>query len=81
MFEESYVILHFQVIQVITENSSTFKDKTVYSQEKYVNKKQKKYGEVITIHKPTIRLLNDMYYTQDPLKIAWVLKVSVTFDV
>lgn len=59
-----------EVIQVIAENSSTFKDKTVYSQEKYVNKKQKKYGEVITIHKPTIRLLNDMYYTQDPLKIA-----------
>ncbi|KAK8387345.1 hypothetical protein O3P69_018132 [Scylla paramamosain] len=59
-----------EVIQVITENSSTFKDKTVYSQEKYVNKKQKKYGETITIHKPTIRLLNDMYYTQDPLKIA-----------
>lgn len=59
-----------EVIQVITENSSTFKDKTIYSQEKYVNKKQKKYGETITIHRPTIRLLNDMYYTQDPLKIA-----------
>ncbi|KAG0726233.1 tRNA (adenine(58)-N(1))-methyltransferase non-catalytic subunit TRM6 [Chionoecetes opilio] len=59
-----------EVIQVITENSSTFKDKTIYSQEKYVNKKQKKYGEIITIHRPTIRLLNDMFYTQDPLKIA-----------
>ena len=31
------MIYRFQVIQVITENSSTFKDKTVYSQEKYVN--------------------------------------------
>lgn len=61
---------YFQVIQVITENSATFKDKTIYSQEKYVNKKQKKYGEVITVHKPSIRLLNNMYYVQDPLKIA-----------
>ncbi|XP_050700657.1 tRNA (adenine(58)-N(1))-methyltransferase non-catalytic subunit TRM6-like isoform X2 [Eriocheir sinensis] len=59
-----------EVIQVITENSSTFRDKTVYSQEKYVNKKQKKYGEVITVHRPTIRLLNNMFYVQDPLKIA-----------
>ncbi|XP_045584093.1 tRNA (adenine(58)-N(1))-methyltransferase non-catalytic subunit TRM6 isoform X1 [Procambarus clarkii] len=59
-----------EVIQTITENSTTFKDKTVFSKEKYVNKKQKKYGEIITIHRPSIRLLSNMYYTQDPLKIA-----------
>ncbi|MPC38115.1 tRNA (adenine(58)-N(1))-methyltransferase non-catalytic subunit TRM6 [Portunus trituberculatus] len=46
------------------------KNKGLTGKEKYVNKKQKKYGETITIHRPTIRLLNDMYYTQDPLKIA-----------
>nr|XP_053637344.1 tRNA (adenine(58)-N(1))-methyltransferase non-catalytic subunit TRM6-like [Cherax quadricarinatus]XP_053637345.1 tRNA (adenine(58)-N(1))-methyltransferase non-catalytic subunit TRM6-like [Cherax quadricarinatus] len=59
-----------EVIQTITENSTTFKDKTVFSKEKYVNKKQKKYGEIITIHRPSIRLLSNMYYTLDPLKIA-----------
>lgn len=59
-----------EVIQAITENSTTFKEKTVFSQEKYVNKKQKKYDEVISILRPSIRLLNNMYYSQDPLKIA-----------
>ncbi|XP_068223791.1 tRNA (adenine(58)-N(1))-methyltransferase non-catalytic subunit TRM6 [Palaemon carinicauda] len=59
-----------EVVQTITDNSSTFKEKTVYSQEKYVNKKHKKYAEVITIHKPSIRLLSRMYYHQDPLKIS-----------
>ncbi|XP_066959520.1 tRNA (adenine(58)-N(1))-methyltransferase non-catalytic subunit TRM6 [Macrobrachium rosenbergii] len=59
-----------QVVQTITENSATFKEKTVYSQEKYINKKHKKYAEVITIHKPSIRLLSRMYYHQDPLKIS-----------
>ncbi|XP_063611441.1 tRNA (adenine(58)-N(1))-methyltransferase non-catalytic subunit TRM6-like [Penaeus indicus] len=59
-----------EVIQTLTENSTTFKSKTKFSQEKYVNKKQRKYDEVITLQKPSIRLLNNMYYTQDPLKIA-----------
>ncbi|XP_042213738.1 tRNA (adenine(58)-N(1))-methyltransferase non-catalytic subunit TRM6-like isoform X2 [Homarus americanus] len=59
-----------EVIQTITESSTTFKDKTVYSQEKYVKKKQKKYDEIIVIHRPSIRLLCNMYYTQDPLKIS-----------
>lgn len=59
-----------QVIQTLTENSLTFKSKTKFSQEKYVNKKQRKYDEVITLQRPSLRLLNNMYYTQDPLKIA-----------
>ncbi|KAG7173394.1 tRNA (adenine(58)-N(1))-methyltransferase non-catalytic subunit TRM6-like [Homarus americanus] len=36
----------------------------------YVKKKQKKYDEIIVIHRPSIRLLCNMYYTQDPLKIS-----------
>ncbi|KAK4320365.1 hypothetical protein Pmani_008780 [Petrolisthes manimaculis] len=59
-----------EVIQKITENSTTFKDKTVYSQEKYINKKKKKYGEILTLHRPSVRLLSNMWYTQDPIKIA-----------
>merc|ERR1712126_439280 len=59
-----------EVIETITKNSTTFANKTKYSQEKYVNKKQKKYEDSVTIVKPSIRLLNNMYYTQDPLKIS-----------
>ncbi|XP_042868194.1 tRNA (adenine(58)-N(1))-methyltransferase non-catalytic subunit TRM6-like [Penaeus japonicus] len=59
-----------EVIQTLTENSTTFKSKTKFSQEKYVNKKQRKYDEVITMQRPSLRLLSNMYYIQDPLKIA-----------
>ncbi|KAK3886367.1 hypothetical protein Pcinc_009471 [Petrolisthes cinctipes] len=59
-----------EVIQKITENSTTFKEKTVYSQEKYINKKKKKYEEILTIHRPSVRLLSNMFYTLDPIKIA-----------
>ncbi|XP_076036433.1 tRNA methyltransferase 6 non-catalytic subunit [Oratosquilla oratoria] len=56
-----------EVIQTLTENSSTFKAKTKFSQEKYVAKKQLKYNQIVILHKPSVRLLAEMYY-QDPLK-------------
>lgn len=59
-----------EVVQTLTENSLTFKDKHKFSQEKYITKKQKKYDEPVTLHKPSVRLLCDMYYIQDPLQIS-----------
>jgi len=59
-----------EVVQTLTENSLTFKEKHKFSQEKYVSKKQRKYDEPVTLHKPSIRLLSDMYYIQDPLQIC-----------
>lgn len=59
-----------EVVQTLTENSLTFKDKHKFSQEKYVSKKQKKYDEPVTLHKPSVRLICDMYYIQDPLQVC-----------
>lgn len=59
-----------EVVQTLTENSKTFKDKTKFSQEKYLIKKQRKYDELVTVHKPSVRLICDMYYIQDPLQVC-----------
>lgn len=56
------------IVEQLINNSRTFNMKTEYSQEKYIKKKEKKYFEYIQIRKPTIRLLSQMFYRQDPTK-------------
>lgn len=56
------------VIKSLVENSKTFEEKSVFSQEKYLNKKQQKYMNFYTILKPSIKLLVEMYYSQSPNK-------------
>jgi tRNA (adenine58-N1)-methyltransferase non-catalytic subunit len=58
-----------EIIETIVANSRTFNQKTEFSQEKYLKKKEKKYCEYIQIRKPTIRLLAHIYYRQDYEKI------------
>ncbi|KAK7873531.1 hypothetical protein R5R35_008786 [Gryllus longicercus] len=57
------------IVGQLVENSKTFRDKTEYSQEKYLKKKEKKYFEYVTIRKPTIRLIAQILYRQDSTKI------------
>lgn len=57
------------IVGQLIENSKTFRDKTEYSQEKYLKKKEKKYFEYITIRWPTIRLISEIMYRIDPVKI------------
>ncbi|ERL93046.1 tRNA (adenine(58)-N(1))-methyltransferase non-catalytic subunit TRM6 [Dendroctonus ponderosae] len=56
------------IIGELVSNSKTFNMKTGYSQEKYIKKKEKKYFEYIQIRRPTVRLLANMFYRQDPSK-------------
>ncbi|XP_037960761.1 tRNA (adenine(58)-N(1))-methyltransferase non-catalytic subunit TRM6 [Teleopsis dalmanni] len=58
-----------EIIKKIVENSKTFHEKTAYSQEKYLKKKEKKYFEFVKIHRPTIRLITEIYFRQDAEKI------------
>lgn len=58
-----------EIIETIVANSKTFNQKTEFSQEKYLKKKEKKYFEYIQIRKPTIRMLAHIYYRQDHEKI------------
>lgn len=57
------------ILEKIIENSKTFKEKTEYSQEKYLKKKEKKYFEYIIIREPTIRLLSEIFYSRDQTKV------------
>lgn len=60
------------IVGQLISNSKTFTTKTEYSQEKYIKKKEKKYFEFIQIRKPTIRLLTEMFYRQEPDKIQGI---------
>lgn len=57
------------IVEKLITNSKTFASKTEYSQEKYLKKKERKYFEYIQVRRPTIRLLAQMFYKQDPAKM------------
>ncbi|XP_061602509.1 tRNA (adenine(58)-N(1))-methyltransferase non-catalytic subunit TRM6 isoform X2 [Cololabis saira] len=59
-----------EIVQQLIDSSSTFNDKTGYSQEKYIKKKKKKYENTVTILKPTCRILAMMYHGREPGKIC-----------
>lgn len=61
-----------EIVGQLVENSKTFGSKTEYAQEKYLAKKEKKYFEYIQIKLPTVRLLTEIFYRQDPDKILGV---------
>ncbi|KFB46574.1 AGAP009904-PA-like protein [Anopheles sinensis] len=61
-----------EVIGKLVENSKSFATKTEYSQEKYLKRKEKKYFEYITIRRPSIRVLCDIYWRLDPEKVLGV---------
>uniref|UniRef100_A0A671U159 tRNA (adenine(58)-N(1))-methyltransferase non-catalytic subunit TRM6 n=1 Tax=Sparus aurata TaxID=8175 RepID=A0A671U159_SPAAU len=59
-----------EIIQHLIDNSSTFKDKTEYAQDKYIKKKKKKYENTVTIVRPSCRILAMMYHGREPGKIC-----------
>uniref|UniRef100_UPI0037E9024D tRNA (adenine(58)-N(1))-methyltransferase non-catalytic subunit TRM6 n=1 Tax=Semicossyphus pulcher TaxID=241346 RepID=UPI0037E9024D len=59
-----------EIIQQLIENSSTFRDKTEYAQDKYIKKKKKKYENTVMILKPSCRILAMMYHGREPGKIC-----------
>ncbi|EDW13377.1 tRNA (adenine(58)-N(1))-methyltransferase non-catalytic subunit TRM6 [Drosophila mojavensis] len=61
-----------KIIEKLVENSKTFHNRTEYSQDKYLLKKEKKYFEFVQIRQPTIRLMADIFHRQDPDKIMGI---------
>ncbi|XP_051501360.1 tRNA (adenine(58)-N(1))-methyltransferase non-catalytic subunit TRM6 isoform X1 [Myxocyprinus asiaticus] len=59
-----------EIVQQLIDNSTTFKDKTEFAQEKYIKKKKKKYESDVTVLKPSTRLLAMMYHGREPGKIC-----------
>lgn len=58
-----------EIVSQLMENSKTFQNRTEFSQEKYLTKKEEKYSDWLQISVPTVRLLAKYYYAQDPMKI------------
>ncbi|XP_066582704.1 tRNA (adenine(58)-N(1))-methyltransferase non-catalytic subunit TRM6 [Prorops nasuta] len=58
-----------EIVGQLIENSKSFVEKTKYSQEKYIKKKQKKYFRYITVFKTSILGLHEIYFRQDHSKI------------
>lgn len=59
-----------EIVGSLIENNKSFLDRTEYSQEKYLKKKEQKYLRYITIWKPNISLLHDVYFQLDHNKIG-----------
>lgn len=59
-----------EIVGSLIENNKSFLERTEYSQEKYLKKKEQKYLKYITIWKPSINLLHDIYFKQDHKKIG-----------
>lgn len=59
-----------EILGSLIENSTSFAAKTEYSQEKYIRKKERKYCKILTVHKPTISSLHEVYYRQNHEKIG-----------
>ncbi|KMQ86983.1 trna adenine-n-methyltransferase non-catalytic subunit trm6 [Lasius niger] len=59
-----------EIIGSLIENSTSFAAKTEYSQEKYIRKKERKYMRFLTVCRPTIVSLHEMYFRQYHEKIG-----------
>lgn len=59
-----------EIIGSLIENSTSFTAKTEYSQEKYIKKKERKYFRFLTICRPTVVSLHEVYFRQNPDKIG-----------
>ncbi|XP_062576198.1 tRNA (adenine(58)-N(1))-methyltransferase non-catalytic subunit TRM6-like isoform X2 [Saccostrea cucullata] len=58
-----------EIIGQLIENSTTFKGKTEFAQEKWVKKKKQKHVAEFTVLKPNTRLMCQMYHEKSPAKI------------
>ncbi|XP_010880491.2 tRNA (adenine(58)-N(1))-methyltransferase non-catalytic subunit TRM6 [Esox lucius] len=59
-----------EIVQQLIENSTTFRDKTEFAQEKYIKKKKKKYENSVMVLRPSCRILAMMYHGREPGKIC-----------
>ncbi|XP_068645978.1 uncharacterized protein [Aristolochia californica] len=61
-----------QIIEALIANSLTFEKKTAFSQEKYRQKKQKKYAPRVLMRRPFSRSICEAYFKKYPAKIGFL---------
>ncbi|VDK74308.1 unnamed protein product [Litomosoides sigmodontis] len=59
-----------KLVAKLVDGNASFSERTVYSQNKYINKKAKKHSDHVYILKPTLRLVAESYYKKDPERVA-----------
>lgn len=57
------------IVETLISNSNTFHNKTEFSQDKYLRKKEKKYFEYFQVVKPNLRIISEIMYKLEPNKI------------
>uniref|UniRef100_A0A1D1Y8F8 tRNA (adenine(58)-N(1))-methyltransferase non-catalytic subunit TRM6 n=1 Tax=Anthurium amnicola TaxID=1678845 RepID=A0A1D1Y8F8_9ARAE len=73
-----------EIIEALIANSSTFEKKTVFSQEKYRLRKQKKYAPKVLLRRPFARSICEAYFKKHASRIGpfhrdghhWILQPS-----
>lgn len=61
-----------QIIEALIANSSTFGKKTLFSQEKYRRRKQKKYAPKVLLRRPFARSICEAYFKKYPVRIGFM---------
>ncbi|XP_050228188.1 uncharacterized protein LOC126677556 [Mercurialis annua] len=61
-----------EIIEALIANSSTFEKKTLFSQEKYRVKKQKKYAPRVLLRRPFTRSICEAYFKKYPTRIGFM---------
>ncbi|KAF6166520.1 hypothetical protein GIB67_005382 [Kingdonia uniflora] len=61
-----------QIVEALIANSLTFENKTVFSQEKYRLKKQKKYAPKVLLRRPFARSICEAYFKKYPARIGFL---------
>lgn len=64
-----------QIVEALIANSATFEKKTVFSQEKYLLRKQKKYAPRVLLRRPFARSICEGYLKKHPMRTG-----SLRFD-
>lgn len=54
-----------EIMNLLLEHSATFHIKTEFAQEKYLKKKEGKYLEYITIERPSLRTICELFYNRE----------------
>ncbi|XP_048332390.2 uncharacterized protein LOC107408411 isoform X2 [Ziziphus jujuba] len=61
-----------EIVEALIANSSTFEKKTLFSQEKYRIKKQKKYAPKVLLRRPFARSICEAYFKKYPSRIGFL---------
>ncbi|KAM5565107.1 hypothetical protein ABKV19_019237 [Rosa sericea] len=61
-----------EIVEALIANSATFEKKTVFSQEKYRLKKQKKYAPIVLLRRPFTRSICEAYLKKYPVRIGFL---------